>query len=133
MLKNKVVYNTVLKHKKLCLSFCCYRFSANKGLCVFYVVKCVIFTSKMDQNVFGGRAIRTHPERQVEDCTPTAKSCVYVIGDVITAFHTSRTCCVSSSRKSTHGYAVGSAAETTETFARSQSLQAYTAAHRDGG
>jgi len=37
----------MLKHIKLCLSFRCYRFSANNCIyCILYIVKFVTFTSK---------------------------------------------------------------------------------------
>ena len=41
------------RHVQLCLSFC--RYTVNKGLCVFYTMKCAFYL-KMHQNVFGDQA-----------------------------------------------------------------------------
>ena len=44
-------------HLKLCVSFCCYCFSANKSLCVFVCVCFILlfFYFEMDKNAFAGR------------------------------------------------------------------------------
>jgi len=40
------------------ISICCCRFSVNVRMNVFYTVKCVVFSSKMDQNTFDDPASR---------------------------------------------------------------------------